>query len=331
MTDDYLLVPESDEPAAHCARTIIERHDCVPPVPIEEVARVYASVEAAPWPNASCDGLVVGLGSDYPQIFLREASAPRRKRFTLAHELGHVALGWHAGVLGCSPLRPDESLGSHAKSRLARIMASKNERAQEDEATMFASLVLLPDRWLRPILSTSSLAEALQALDNTNVSTWACAMRLVAMLQPGFVFQFDDGYSTRVLASPGTRYDDRLSLKAKALRSGAEYVSGNTLRWYQFNTPEQYRPDSDSRTTTQILRDAIALSVESPSDRLKIQQGVNGVVGSALSSHAGASVDQTLSMLRYRCRTSSYGFLMGVPDFETYLRRKVGEWDQRRS
>lgn len=331
MANDYLLVPESTEPAANCARVLVDRHNCIPPVSIETLASQYASVEEAPWPTSSCDGLVVGLGDEKPRIFLREGSAPRRKRFTLAHELGHVVLGWHAGILGCSPLQPTESSASHAKSRLARIMASKNERAQEDEATKFASLVLLPDRWLRPLLLESSLPETLRALDNSNVSTWACAIRLASMLQPGFVFRFNDGYSTRVLPSPGTRHEDRTNLRAFVLASGKQSVSGNVLEWFQFNSPHQHVSDSDPRTTTQVLRASIAASVADPEERTRVEQGINGVVGSALSSHGSASVDQTLSILYYRCRSSSYAFLLEAPDFAIYLSRKVEAWVQRRS
>jgi Zn-dependent peptidase ImmA (M78 family) len=61
-----------------------------------------------------------------------------RHRFTLAHELGHVAIPWHAGTIRCKTDDPTVVVGQ--KSLVD---------SQEREANAFASELLIPSDWLR--------------------------------------------------------------------------------------------------------------------------------------------------------------------------------------
>ena len=57
----------------------------------------------------------------------------RRKRFTIAHELGHIFIPWHNGV---DTLRANDDGNS---------LLDRNEM----EANAFASELLLPEKWMK--------------------------------------------------------------------------------------------------------------------------------------------------------------------------------------
>jgi hypothetical protein len=84
------------------AALLVERLGISPPVDVYAVAARMADVESDLIPG-SCDGVVVGLsgGRKRPLIVVARDAPPRRTRFTLAHEIGHVALPWHIGTAAC--------------------------------------------------------------------------------------------------------------------------------------------------------------------------------------------------------------------------------------
>jgi len=94
------LLPPTSDPAACCAGVLVERLDLTPPVNVMEVAGRYADLEILSWEFA-CDALVVGLGSmdgRRPKVFIRaNYQGRRRRRFTIAHEIGHLVLPWTSG------------------------------------------------------------------------------------------------------------------------------------------------------------------------------------------------------------------------------------------
>lgn len=59
----------------------------------------------------------------------------RRKRFTIAHELGHIFIGWHDDVTLC---KMDNEYAAHNMLDI-----------QEKEANVFASELLLPTEWVK--------------------------------------------------------------------------------------------------------------------------------------------------------------------------------------
>ena len=61
-----------------------------------------------------------------------------RRRFTLAHELGHICIPWHTGVTLCSLDDPSY-----------RIQGQRMINTQELEANTFASELLMPTQWIQ--------------------------------------------------------------------------------------------------------------------------------------------------------------------------------------
>ena len=96
-------VRASMEPAANLAAMLVERLEIRPPFDIDKLVSEYADVFEENWPYHGCDAVVVRLFASRPTIYLRSGLRPRRRLFTLAHELGHIQMWWHVGDLGCEP------------------------------------------------------------------------------------------------------------------------------------------------------------------------------------------------------------------------------------
>lgn len=79
--------------------------------------------------------------ADKPKIFLNKDRPPTRKKFTLAHELGHYVLHNDANV----------------KYRVDMVDYSKDDDStrEETEANYFAASLLVPEEKLRSILALS--------------------------------------------------------------------------------------------------------------------------------------------------------------------------------
>jgi hypothetical protein len=80
------------------ARRVIKRFDMSPPVDVAAVAGRYAKIEYCTIPF-SIDGICLNLKriGVRPTIIINLDRPPLRKRFTLAHELGHVLIPWQPG------------------------------------------------------------------------------------------------------------------------------------------------------------------------------------------------------------------------------------------
>lgn len=107
-----------------------------PPVPVEGMARARGcKIIAAKLRDVSgvlvrsTDGATIGYNSDHPQT---------RKRFTIAHELGHFLL--HEG----QEVRYDHDFRVSLRSE----ESSEGTNIEEIEANFFAASLLMPDKIL---------------------------------------------------------------------------------------------------------------------------------------------------------------------------------------
>jgi hypothetical protein len=290
------------------AGLVVQRRDLRPPVAIDKLLRNYADVEAAPWPYQSVDAVVVNLDSSRPKVFYREDAPPARLRFTLAHELGHVLLAWHTGSAECASGSGDLDLPTYG---------------QEDEADVFASALLVPDRWLASLLDehTNDMTTILQDLGRARVSTLAALRGLRRALLAGWVFMWADS----ALASTGTDVDvmsaSRSDLREVADDYGSALLNGVLIHWFRmFRAAEIPDADSDARSTTELLKAAIAAVEADEGNRLHRLQSANGRVGGSLQNVAGRSPQELYSQLLYRFPEEE---LRNQPEFTTWLARKA--------
>lgn len=98
-----------------------------------------------------------------------------RKRFTLAHELGHIFISWHSDVTLCVT---DNEYSEHNKLDI-----------QEHEANVFASEILMPTEWVKEMLAKNEnrgLQYIVKQLCNiANTSIMACFYALENAMKSG--------------------------------------------------------------------------------------------------------------------------------------------------
>src|SRR5919108_1294745 len=119
---------------------IVERFSLTPPVDIRMLLDHYAEVEVAVIP-ADCDALVIGLNQASvvrPKVIVHPNKPERRRRFSMAHELGHILIPGHISGELC--FMDEGFYGS-----------SDHER----QAHSFGSEVLMPTRWLAEIVAAN--------------------------------------------------------------------------------------------------------------------------------------------------------------------------------
>lgn len=119
------------------ARKYLRKHRvAAPPVPVELILFVEGfQVEVLDYPDET-------VGESWwedavPHIAVSRSLADGRRRFTLAHEFGHLALGHHR-----HPLRDLSFL--NARFRDLQALALETRDPMETEANQFAAELLMP-------------------------------------------------------------------------------------------------------------------------------------------------------------------------------------------
>jgi IrrE N-terminal-like domain len=326
-----------EEPARVLAANLVERHNLKPPVDIESLLNECASVSYEDWPYENCDAIVYDLLNERPDVFIRANLPYRRLRLTLGHEFGHIKMAWHFGVLGCEARVSQFEADPLDEARGESVDSPRRLDEQEGEATRFASYLLVPDRYIVPLVAAADMPTLLESLNETEVSADAALMRLRTLLQPGFCFTFMSGGDRRTYTSPGTSLSVPLgnyslsNMRDKAADFGSVTLSERNVQWFRFAEFERFQPTSDKRHTTAMLRSAIASCESNRSRREKLLLSINGVVGGSLSVDRAVSPAQALAILRHKFDAKSdMQDIVAHADFDLYLRRKVEEWARKR-
>ena len=165
-----------DTPEEQIASLIVSRLGLTPPIDVVSLISQVADIEEDT-PPGDCDALFLGKPKDRtrPLIILNKKRNPLRKRFTLAHELGHLKIPWHIGTFFCHT-----SYDAQFKDSLYYIT--------ETEANKFAAELLMPSAWLTQSLDgIASVEEAFNLVKVAKVSDAPIVYALGKMLDPGFV------------------------------------------------------------------------------------------------------------------------------------------------
>lgn len=124
----------------------------VPPVPVERIARSHLdllvdehddirSLANAPEDQGHLSGM---LDPDEMTIWVDRAegaASPRRRRFTIAHEVGHFRM--HLPIVGVFPDRPQDV--AEVTTDVAADDRDSDHQRREREANIFASELLMPE------------------------------------------------------------------------------------------------------------------------------------------------------------------------------------------
>ena len=141
------------------ARKIVDKYALVPPIRFDEIfeaKNIYYREENL---GTNGDGYSDLKDSKLTIVINSEIDYEPRKRFTIAHELGHIFIGWHDDVTLC---KTDNEYFTHNMLDI-----------QEKEANIFASELLMPYDWVRTFLDTETdmkkIVTALSSGANTSL------------------------------------------------------------------------------------------------------------------------------------------------------------------
>jgi len=311
------------------AQRVVARFSLSPPIDVAMVAERYATVEYCDIP-LRVDGICLDLKrtGKRPTIIINVNQPRRRKRFTLAHELGHVLIPWHRGSLY------DDFSMLDADTQFDR-------REMEGEANRFASELLIPSTWASTVLRSADDFGAAVSLvqDKAEVSTIASVIRLIGLAPPNHLFAYCDadgvvlnaGRSFGTAANSPTRNQelDPGYLNRNAADRGEILAGSSCLHWWRLADAVALSPMGDSREWREILNEILDDLEYLYSDRPHARQSINGVIGATNSRMRVNSPEELLAALiqRFDSKIVEGGIFLELPHhpkFRDFLVRRVG-------
>lgn len=176
FTLDRMALDEAGTSPQKIAEAIhLQLGDLSGPVPVKAIALALDIVEIREELLTSFEGaLITTLEKGYGSIVVNVQSGPQRRRFTVAHELGHFLNPWH---------KPTTPMGFQC-SRQDMIVSVGQDRhlRQEAEANAFAIELLAPRKRLACHLSPpANLQHALAIASMFDISKESAVRRYVAL------------------------------------------------------------------------------------------------------------------------------------------------------
>jgi IrrE N-terminal-like domain len=269
----------SKYPEINLARRVLQKFELTPPVDVFALVIHYANVDVLRMP-LDIDGVSFNLKipGRRPVVVLNEMRPLRRKRFTLAHELGHVLIPWHIGtILDEIDLLDDGKDLSYWEL--------------ENEANRFAGELLMPRNWVKNLVNTfENPCEVVECVSKrANVSVDAAIIRVKHVLNPGYVYALvdNDGFvissgrsaGTLVTAPERGLYIDKGDVFAASDARWESRVRDRVWLWWHFANEVKLPVSSDGRDWREILEGILCDLHLDPITSVKMKQTINGIVG----------------------------------------------------
>jgi hypothetical protein len=299
-----------------------------PPIDIRAEVGKLAEIREIGLP-VDADAVLLGHSPkrQRPLLLLQSNAAATRRTFTLAHELGHIVIPWHAGTFVCN-------------TDLHIRVPNYIYRETETEANRFASEVLMPTSWIRQIAAKSTtIVGMIRELQQSGVSSLAATIALSRKLSPGYVYAEVDP-SERVTFS-GRSPDTHMSAPAlgsvlntdslDALATNHETIAtaAGLIHWWHLGTLKRSLPKLNGPDSRSILDDILHRVASTAEERRVLAQSVNGIVGAA-NGKAKASNRDLYTILRARFEgREKLRRIIADSAFDSFLVQKAHELDQR--
>lgn len=161
------------------ATNIVNKYNLNPPVDPVSIIESYG-VKIIEGQNQYGIEAYTNLGNSNEIYINTDVTFAPRKKFTLAHELGHIIIPWHNGDIKCNTDTPYNFIGG---KRLLDI--------QELEANIFASELLMPNEWIKQQIPNEDidLEELIKSIkDKAETSVMACLYALENALPSGHLY-----------------------------------------------------------------------------------------------------------------------------------------------
>jgi Zn-dependent peptidase ImmA (M78 family) len=313
-------------PEERLAARMVARFGLAPPIDVERIAATLATVTDKKIPGG-VDGLCrhLKVPDKRPQIWISQDLGPIRRRFTLAHEIGHIIIPWHMGTIV-------DDLDAPQTAEQGRY------REMEAEANRFAAELLMPTAWIKKTIARTTHASRLMStiVQVAQVSYAAAQIRVLNLAPAGFVGAetVDDlvvwaGRTNGTRAKPpivGKRIAD---FDTQIFHDPEMLVHGpSRYMWWKVRQ-EIAAPASPSSPWRTLLEDML-LSL--PSEHREITRSrVNAVVGVAIGRlPKGAPVDLIYQSALEACQNRNdrdrwLPVVFGHPLFSDYLLARCHE------
>lgn len=266
---------------AKFAQRLAERYSLSPPVDVRSLLSRYAEVTDRHIPIDGVDGVCLDLKvpGRKTRVIINLRNPPLRRRFTEAHELGHIIIPWHKGTI-VDDL--DASMSG----------VTGDYWTFEDEANQFAAELLMPSAWMvAAVAGEPDLALLHQNVCvQCSVSALAASRRLATLLPTNIAFVCErdgvvefSGKTEHTLVnvpSWGRPFDKTLYLHAD--NHYATSLKDRRLHWWTF--PSALKVTTrDPRPWRDVLDIIVADLGVRDAERSRFKMSVNGVLAAANS------------------------------------------------
>ena len=275
-------------PEERMAARLVERLGIKPPIDVERICRGFATLSFKQFP-IEIDGLCLDLKipGKQPKVWVSQKMPTVRKRFTLAHEIGHIIIPWHTGTI------VDDI-------ELPRSQERGKYRKMEAEANRFAAELLMPASWVTALSERSDHAAGLMhsIQQIAQVSLPASFLKAIKYGKPGFIgAKVRDGV---VIISERTPETNSMVVESGTLISNIEMPAAHDLRiirgpdldYYWWKIRETL---DDPGTSIPVWRDILEdILSDIPADfRPKTRASVNAIIGLGIGKEPkGAPVNR---------------------------------------
>lgn len=160
------------------ANRVNEKYRCVPPIDVVKIGSSFAQIEEIDYP-AELDAIYIPAkdNSSLGSILIKPGYNIKRKRFSIAHEIGHHFIPWHAGTYYCEIGKEDVEIES-----------------LEREADQFAAELLMPYEWMKKRLHKyQEFGELIEIVSREAQTSYQSTIyRLISIMPDGYVMYIND-------------------------------------------------------------------------------------------------------------------------------------------
>lgn len=274
------------KPEEAMAQRFQELYGLTPPVDVLTVAKKLARVRFLDFPAwINADGITQNLKHPLKRttILLNQSVAHHRRRFTIAHEIGHIIIPWHIGDIVDDLSAADE----RSNSRYRRM---------EAEANRFAAELLMPRNWVTNITSrVEHLRGAIITIAQVaDVSLAAASLRAMQFGPPGYVIAHTrDGTISLIGQTAGTNAslptvgDSIDKVQLSAFEPAEVYANGNAVTYIWKELSYLPSPELAHDNWRAVLAEMLEVI---PLERRKsAHTQINAIVGYRLGKHSKGS------------------------------------------
>ncbi len=319
-------IDELATPEERLAARLVRRLSLQPPVDVYKLARSLASVSEKQFP-IEIDGLCLDLKvpGRRPKIWLSKRPGLMRRRFTLAHEIGHIVIPWHTGTIVDDLEAP-------------RTASGGSYRQIEAEANRFAAELLMPTHWTINLGQRAEhIADMMHAIVHVaEVSFPSALIRVEQLGPPGYVgAEIREGVVVWSGRTKGTAARPPLvgtQLEHIEMPTAEEprVLSRELNRYYWWKLRDTVNAPSDPMQPWREILERM-LRVVPFEHRVRTQNRVNAVIGVAIGkAPKGAPVDEIyrhgLEASQNRAdRDQWLAAVIAHPDYKDYVLARAYE------